>query len=1082
MRALQKEQSAVWTEDYPEKTYQDRDYTNKLTVPSISFDKIHKLIPNFSGNIEDITTALRNSLEKHFVYEDYEVGQQPGLKTFNSEPERYVDIFRKAFSGHLQTRPQVNTAFRNFLLMQLVARDNVSDLTHLAETVEQLKRVLTEFVQQEKPELAEGFRAYLDQHTQAITKVIREEHEQTREENRQEHEQTRKVMIGPQRPNALDDPNAPHLPRPDRDPNTFFIFEKISIGIRKPAKAKRDEAAEALKPYDLYWNEDPDAYRGQQYDVLPADDIWEAWLQQPQTVHVLSGEPGSGKTTMLRKWANNLHARRFEAGGVRDSLPAVFYLPLRDMKEGVSPVGYLKELVGDTHSLDAAPHYRGEKNAVWLFDGWDELGTKLQEVWIDYVNKARGVRVVSCRTAVYNQIGKPFGQDALLWGLDRDTRRDYLQEFFEARKGTAGGERFSRVDDAWIKTLLDKLHSHSTLRELAASPLLLRLIAENTSTAETPANPPEIDLPANRATFHERAFYSMLERRANIKRREARRLKQLLVGIARGTQLAALSFESEVLFDAIDEDDKVPNDSDTLLVDAGILRPVGVSDERYEFIHLTFQEWLFAESLHNDGDPVAAVKAFWERPTFEETLAILWGLMDEKQRLAATTFLAEDAGCVKTPHSEGNATRIQTRSGLRTALHLWTRSGVEINSTVNQESCAVLWKSIQQGKICNVKRLAVSHDSRTPPALLTELAKDEDSDVRRGVAQNPNIASNTLKILAEDKNSSVRWGVLLNPNAKPETLKIFAEDKNSSVRWGVAEHHNTTPDTLKILAKDKDYGVRRMVPLNPNITPDTLKILAQDEDALVRRPVAHNPKTTPEILEILTVDEDRGVRWGVAINPNITPNTLERLSKDEDSGVRQGVAQNPNATPETLEKLAEVEDRDVRRGVAYNPNTTSNTLKKLAKDKDNFVRWGVAINPNITPDTLEKLSKDEDSGLRQGVAQNPNATPNTLERLSKDEDSGVRLRITTNTSTDPDTLAKLADDEAGGVRRSVAANTSMNPDMLAKLADDENSDVRRSVAANTSTSPDTLAKLADDEASSVRMRVAGNPNTCLEDL
>jgi hypothetical protein len=57
-----------------------------------------------------------------------------------------------------------------------------------------------------------------------------------------------------------------------------------------------------------------------------------------------------------------------------------------------------------------------------------------------------------------------------------------------------------------------------------------------------------------------------------------------------------------------------------------------------------------------------------------------------------------------------------------------------------------------------------------------------------------------------------------NPNTPPETLTILDRDENSDVRYGVARSPNTPQETLTILARDEDCWVRYLVKGNPNAT------------------------------------------------------------------------------------------------------------------------------------------------------------------------------------------------------------------------------------------------------------------------
>jgi hypothetical protein len=99
---------------------------------------------------------------------------------------------------------------------------------------------------------------------------------------------------------------------------------------------------------------------------------------------------------------------------------------------------------------------------------------------------------------------------------------------------------------------------------------------------------------------------------------------------------------------------------------------------------------------------------------------------------------------------------------------------------------------------------------------LAELARDEDSEVRRAVADNRSTPVELLTQLAQDAAYGVCYAVARNPNTPAEALTKLARDENWDVRYCVAKHPNTPAEVLAELAKDEDEAVRRAVARNPN--------------------------------------------------------------------------------------------------------------------------------------------------------------------------------------------------------------------------------------------------------------------------
>ena len=87
-------------------------------------------------------------------------------------------------------------------------------------------------------------------------------------------------------------------------------------------------------------------------------------------------------------------------------------------------------------------------------------------------------------------------------------------------------------------------------------------------------------------------------------------------------------------------------------------------------------------------------------------------------------------------------------------------------------------------------RCVIASYEDTPKELLVELAKDEDWEVRRGVANNSNTPPETLATLAKDEYVAVRKTVAYNPNTPPETLAELARDIDSNVQKAALANPN----------------------------------------------------------------------------------------------------------------------------------------------------------------------------------------------------------------------------------------------------------------------------------------------------
>ncbi len=77
---------------------------------------------------------------------------------------------------------------------------------------------------------------------------------------------------------------------------------------------------------------------------------------------------------------------------------------------------------------------------------------------------------------------------------------------------------------------------------------------------------------------------------------------------------------------------------------------------------------------------------------------------------------------------------------------------------------------------------SIAMNPDTPAAVLEELSRDDDSEVRRYVSDNTSTPATALEKLAKDVCGVVRWEVALNSNTPIPTLEILANDAKARVR------------------------------------------------------------------------------------------------------------------------------------------------------------------------------------------------------------------------------------------------------------------------------------------------------------
>ena len=889
---------------------------------------------------------------------------------------------------------------------------------------------------------------------------------------------------------------------PDLKSKTCPIYFELKLGKEERIKDPSDRRERPIFEFPfLMWTERAEDWR-KHFTETPAHTLLQQWSNQ-SGFHPIVGEPGGGKSTLLRYWANELVKM---STSDRQYLPLL--VPLREVDEsGIE--GFFEKQGFDVEAcLNNLPD---GVQPVWLFDGLDELPKKHKERWTKLIKAQKQHPVLlTCRTALWDSDYRVnYGEPHYLMGMYPNEQKTFLLALAdEWREGERYEHGFKDADEVWVEELHSKLQSQSSLKQLAGSPLLLTLIARTNK-------PNNIDLPAKRVEFYQKAFKELLKQREDDDVNAwtfIEPLSKLAYEVSKDELRAEFSESDFERFTSNLREEQIQT-----LKKSNILK--FDDDGNCQWLHQTFQEWLIAEYLHMNGSLLSATKKFWKNPNYHEVLGLLWGLTSELVQYKTAKYLVAEG------RKRCKKSKYKNYSGLRTLFSLIKHSG--------EQPEQLLYEFLYENTIVSFARqLAIAANDSVPGILLAELAKYDSSSIRRRVSENPNSFSETLAMLAEDDdeyirssvasnvNSSfvtltklakdtsdyIRWNVAenvstpykvlaklandkesdyvrekvaKNPSTKSETLAKLAKDKIDSVRIKVAQNINSFPETLEKLSKDSASYVRRGVAENPNTPLETLDFLASDTDAHVRKNVARNVTCPSEILDILCKDISPSVRWCAVKVLNPFPKTLEDLLK-ESTFVRMSVADNINCPQDYLANLALDEDKYVRYYVSSNKNSSCGILDNLAMDSTEYVRWGTASNMNTSVKTLDKLADDERVYVRRKVAENGNCSRITLDQLSQDKIFYVRGNVAANANSSPVTLFELATDSVEYVRRRVATNINTTPETLAQLAHDEDIDVRRNVAANPNTSVETLAELLGDDKGTVWSNVIGNPTICLE--
>ncbi|MEU6550408.1 NACHT domain-containing protein [Streptomyces sp. NPDC046915] len=344
-------------------------------------------------------------------------------------------------------------------------------------------------------------------------------------------------------------------------------------------------------------------------------DRLEAALRRKRRTVVL-GVPGAGKTMLLRHetlmWAKRrirAGRRRVDLGDLKD-IPVLFELHRLNKGEGSGLEGHLSDHF-KRHGFPRADKWVASALArgdlALYFDGLDEVSTDLRERVVgmikDFAETYPECRiVVTCRVAVYEGQFAEFHQTLRVKDFDEHLIRRFLGGW-PWQAGTA--EATSSVDQ-----LLGALRDTPQIMSLARNPLLLTMIAYLYDFVY--AGTDQV-LPHTRADFYKQVTDNLLidrRRRSVFPYPLKKAVLRHLALVAQDVPSQAhdrLAMPAETVLGRIgavlEQHGRDTSQAEEVLTEiverSGLLLAVD-NGERYQFAHLTLQEYLAAEFLAAD--------------------------------------------------------------------------------------------------------------------------------------------------------------------------------------------------------------------------------------------------------------------------------------------------------------------------------------------------------------------------------------------------------------------------------------------------------------------------------------------------
>jgi hypothetical protein len=320
-----------------------------------------------------------------------------------------------------------------------------------------------------------------------------------------------------------------------------------------------------------------------------------------QDLIVLSGGPGSGKSTLCRMFASEL-AQSPEAHPI--------FLQLRRVKEGAEITQFIEDALQRRGLIDRISELLGLPNVVLILDGFDELvaanrsrlrqffNALLDETQTGPLRKAHVI--VSGRDTLF-----PGGQ-----GLPAGSHVVELQPFDRARVEGWGrcwrSQHASGPGSTFKPELLlgDSEESNSPLEHLVTWPLTLHLVARVHTSGGLPS--PDAGIRIDKAYLYRSILAETSERQADQVSGQGRLEPEAMRSFLRS--VAWLMYTRSV--DSLDVSDVTPlidslkathDELDSSqLAEVAVLNAPELSkgeETGFEFVHKSFSEFLAAESI-----------------------------------------------------------------------------------------------------------------------------------------------------------------------------------------------------------------------------------------------------------------------------------------------------------------------------------------------------------------------------------------------------------------------------------------------------------------------------------------------------
>ncbi|MGW3614692.1 hypothetical protein ACWD6N_33530 [Micromonospora sp. NPDC005163] len=278
-----------------------------------------------------------------------------------------------------------------------------------------------------------------------------------------------------------------------------------------------------------------------------------------------------------------------------------------------------------------------------------------------------------------------------------------------------------------------------------------------------------------------------------------------------------------------------------------------------------------------------------------------------------------------------------------------------------------------------------------PPDLVTGLLADPVT--RAGAVRHALLTLELAARLAGDPDYQVRRQLAEHPQLPPPMRDLLTDDPSANVRVGVFGRRDTPEPVRHRIYDDIQQGER---PLTDLLTDEL------DDDALLQQVEDHMAVAELRYLRLAWVTADPlpylsspyiCFRRSAARSRALPADAVIRLLNDDDSGVRTTMATHaPHLVdPATAERI----DREYQpdKKTTWRPADVftfpPQTLRRLATDADPRMRCLAPRDLDLPVELAERLATDPESVVRRAVAGHPNLPVHVRRALLADPNESV---------------------------------------------------------------------------------------------